>query len=208
MDLLTIALMAAVFVLTRVTKLRTAVHIFVFQSGLIALACLVSGGETGEVHFYLAALFTVVIKVGIIPYFLYHIVSRLRREREDRPLWGPNASSLGAAAAIVLAYGFISQVLPGVVSRETLAAAAALVLIGLELIMTRRQALLQIVGLNTMENGLYLLGLSMTKGLPLIIELGIFLDVMVAVVVLVILTYRLKISFLSTDTSKLQKLKG
>jgi hydrogenase-4 component E len=74
--------------------------------------------------------------------------------------------------------------------------------------MTRRQALLQIVGLITMENGLYLVGLSVTKGLPLIIELGVFLDVLVAVAVLVILTYRLKRSFLSTDTSMLKKLKG
>ena len=73
---------------------------------------------------------------------------------------------------------------------------------------TRRQALLQIVGLIMMENGLYLLGLSITRGLPLIIEFGVFFDVLVAVIVLGILTYRLKLSFMTTDTTVLQKLKG
>ena len=63
-------------------------------------------------------------------------------------------------------------------------------------------------GLIMMENGLYLLGLSMTKGLPLIIEFGVFFDVLVAVIVLGILTWRLKLSFQTTDTTVLRKLKG
>jgi hydrogenase-4 component E len=107
-----------------------------------------------------------------------------------------------------LAYGLIDHALPGIVSRDALSAALSLTLIGLLMIMTRQQAIMQIIGLITMENGLYLLGLSVTKGLPLIIELGIFFDVLVVVVVLVILTYRLKVSFMSTDTSVLKKLKG
>ena len=67
---------------------------------------------------------------------------------------------------------------------------------------------MQIIGLITMENGIYLLGMSMTAGLPLIIELGIFLDVLIAVVVLVILTHRLRLSFKTTDTDVLRKLRG
>lgn len=121
---------------------------------------------------------------------------------------GPNAASLAACVAIFFAYSLIDQALPGVVSRDSLAAALTLVFIGLLLMMTRHQAILQTVGLITMENGIYLVGLSVTQGLPLIIEMGIFLDVLVAVLVLVILTYRLKMSFASTDTSVLDELKG
>jgi hydrogenase-4 component E len=89
-----------------------------------------------------------------------------------------------------------------------LGAAIALTVIGLLMIIARSQAIMQVVGLITMENGMYLLGLSITKGLPLIIELGIFFDILVAVVVLVILTHRLKHSFETTDTSILNELKG
>ncbi|HMM20855.1 MAG TPA: hydrogenase [Selenomonadales bacterium] len=208
MNLLIILLMFTAFWLTRTTDLRNAVTVFLVQSAMVAAACLVVGAETGETHFFLAALLTLVIKAVLIPYALYRIVGRLRREREEESLLSPNYSSLAAAFAVVLAYGFIDRALPGVISRDALAAAMSLILIGLQIIIIRHQAVLQIVGLSTLENGLYLVSLSVTKGLPLIIEFGILLDVLIAVVVLVILTYRLKISWLSTDTSLLQKLKG
>ena len=101
----------------------------------------------------------------------------------------------------------VDQALPGL-GRDALSGALAGFLIGLLIMITRRQAVLQIVGLIMMENGIYLLGLSMTRGLPLIIEFGVFFDVMVAVIVLGILTFRLKLSFMTTDTTVLQKLKG
>ena len=69
-------------------------------------------------------------------------------------------------------------------------------------------AIIQMAGLITLENGIYLLGLLMTDGLPLVVELGVFLDVLIAVVVLVILTSRMRLSFMTTDTSVMKKLKG
>lgn len=206
--MLIIILLFLAILLSRVTSLKTAVNILLLQSALVALDCAFVAAETGEMHTYIAAALTLVIKAGLIPYALFRIVRMLRREREVNPIISPNHSVMVAGIMIVLAYGLIDKALPGIVSRDALAAAVAMMLIGLTLIMTRRQAVLQIVGLITMENGLYLVGLSVTKGLPLIIELGVFLDVLVAVVVLVILTYRLKRSFLSTDTSMLKKLKG
>lgn len=206
--MLIIILLFLAILLSRVTSLKTAVNILLLQSALVALACAFVAAETGEMHTYIAAALTLIIKAGLIPYALFRIVRMLRREREVNPIISPNHSVMVAGIMIVLAYGLIDKALPGIVSRDALAAAVAMMLIGLTLIMTRRQAVLQIVGLITMENGLYLVGLSVTKGLPLIIELGVFLDVLVAVVVLVILTYRLKRSFLSTDTSMLKKLKG
>lgn len=208
MNLLIIILMFLALLLSRVTNLKTAVTILLAQSALVALSCAIVAVETGEMHTYIAAALTLVIKAGLIPYALFRIVGMLRREWEVNPILKPNYSAMVAGIMIVLAYGLIDKALPGIVSRDALAAAVAMMLIGLTLIMIRRQAVLQIVGLITMENGLYLVGLSVTQGLPLIIELGVVLDVMVAVVVLVILTYRLKRSFMSTDTSVLKKLKG
>lgn len=208
MNLLIIILLFLSLLLSRVTSLKTAVNVLLIQSALVALACAFVAAETGAVHTYIAAALTLSIKAGLIPYALFRIVRMLRREREVNPIISPNHAVMAAGIMIVLSYGLIDRALPEIVSRDALAAAVAMMLIGLTMIMTRRQAVLQIVGLITMENGIYLVGLSVTKGLPLIIELGVFLDVLVAVVVLVILTYRLKRSHMSTDTSMLKKLKG
>jgi len=207
MNLLTVLLLFTAFLITRVSSPRLGVQILLVQSVAVAAACVWSGIEAEAMHTYIAALLTVVIKVWMIPYALFRVVRRLRDEREESPILSHNQTSLAAALVLAVAYGLMDQALPGV-SRDILSGALALFLIGLLIMITRRQAVLQIIGLIMMENGLYLLGLSMTSGLPLIIEFGIFFDVLVAVIVLGILTWRLKLSFQTTDTTVLRKLKG
>ncbi|MHC1762356.1 MAG: hydrogenase [Negativicutes bacterium] len=207
MNLLTVLLLFTAFLITRVASLRLSIQILMVQSVAVAVACVWSGIEAEAFHTYIAAILTVVIKVWMIPYALFRVVKRLRNERESNPILSPNQTSLAAALVLAVAYGFLDEALPGV-SRDILAGALAVFLIGLLIMITRRQAVLQIIGLIMMENGIYLLGLSMTKGLPLIIEFGVFFDVLIAVIVLGILTWRLKLSFMTTDTSVLRKLKG
>lgn len=207
MNFLTVLLLFTGFLITRVSSLRLGIQILIVQSVAVAAACVWSGLEAETMHTYIAAFLTVVIKVGMIPYALFRVVGRLRNEQEDHPILSPNQTSLVAALMLAVAYGLMDQALPGV-SRDILAGALAVFLIGLLIMITRRQAVLQIIGLIMMENGVYLIGLSITKGLPLIIEFGVFLDVLIAVIVLGILTWRLKLSFMTTDTSVLRKLKG
>ena len=207
MNLLTVLLLFTAFLITRVSSLRLGIQILLVQSIAVAVACVWSGIEAETVHTLIAALLTVVIKAWMIPYALFRVVKRLRDEQETKPILSPNQTSLAAALVLAVTYGVMDQALPGV-SRDILSGALALFLIGLLIMITRRQAVLQIIGLIMMENGLYLLGLSMTKGLPLIIEFGVFFDILVAVIVLGILTWRLKLSFQTTDTTVLRKLKG
>ena len=207
MNVLTVLLLFTGFLITRVSNLRLAIQILIVQSLGVAFACVWSGLESEMMHTYIAAMLTLVIKAGMIPYALFRVTSRLRNETENKPILSPNQTSLAAAFLLALAYGLVDQALPGL-GRDALSGALAALLIGLLIMITRRQAVLQIVGLIMMENGIYLLGLSMTRGLPLIIELGVFFDVLVAVIVLGILTFRLKLSFMTTDTTVLQKLKG
>ena len=207
MNVLTVLLLFTAFLITRVSNLRLAIQILIVQSLGVAVACVWSGLGSELMHTYIAAMLTVVIKAGMIPYALFRVAGRLRNETENKPILSPNQTSLAAALLLAVAYGLVDQALPGL-GRDALAGALSGFLIGLLIMITRRQAVLQIVGLIMMENGIYLLGLSMTRGLPLSIELGVFFDVMVAVIVLGILTFRLKLSFMTTDTTVLQKLKG
>ena len=179
MEYLVVSLMFIVFLQTRFVELRRAT------------LCL-----------------TIAVKVLFIPYAILRVVNQLRDEREIVSDINVNYSTAFAACSLALGYMVIDGLLPQAEGRDILATSMFMIMTGLALIVMRSRAIMQMIGLITLENGIYLLGLIMTEGLPLIIELGIFLDVLIAVVILVILTSRLRLSFKTTDTNVLDKLKG
>jgi hydrogenase-4 component E len=97
---------------------------------------------------------------------------------------------------------------PAAMGHNTLAVAISLFLIGFFMMINRRKALTQVLALLSLENGLFLAAISLTYGMPLIVELGVFFDVLVAVLVLGILVYRIRETFESMDVSKMRKLRG
>ena len=209
MEQLVIFLLLVVFMQTRIMNLKNAISCLVVQSALIAGACFLVAmtGDHGW-HGFVPGTLTIVFKVCIIPYALYKLAGKLTNEREIVSDINVNYSTAAAALFVVLSYFVVDKMLPGIGGRDIMAASLMLIMTGLALIVMRSRAIMQIIGLITVENGIYLFGMAMTEGLPLIIELGIFLDVLIAVVVLVVLTNRLNLSFMTTDTNVLKKLKG
>ena len=190
-------------------ELRRATLCLSVQSALIAAACLAVGlSHGGGLHGWLPGLLTIAVKVVFIPCAILRVVRQLRDEREIVSDINVNYSTAVAACSLALSYMVMDGLLPLTEGRDILAASMFMIMTGLTLIVMRSRAIMQMIGLITLENGIYLLGLIMTEGLPLIIELGIFLDVLIAVVILVILTSRLRLSFKTTDTNVLDKLKG
>ena len=187
MNELVIFLILAVLLQTRIMDLRRSVYCLAFQSGLLACACLIVGLVHGGVHL-VPALLTLLIKVFFIPGAILRLIGKLTDEREIVSDINVNYSTLAAAFFLVIGYVLVES--------------------KFSLMVMRKRAIMQMCGLITMENGIYLLGLFVTEGLPLIVELGVFLDVLIAVVVLVILTSRMSLSFMTTDTTVMKKLKG
>lgn len=209
MEYLVVSLMFIVFLQTRFSELRRATLCLSVQSALIAAACLVVGlSHGGGLHGWLPGLLTIGVKVIFIPYAILRVVRQLRDEREIVSDSNVNYSTAFSAGSLALSYMVLDGLLPQALGRDILATSMFMIMTGLTLIVMRSRAIMQMIGLITMENGIYLLGLIMTEGLPLIIELGIFLDVLIAVVILVILASRLRLSFKTTDTNVLDKLKG
>src|SRR5437762_2243024 len=97
---------------------------------------------------------------------------------------------------------------PASLGHNTLAVAVSLFLIGFFMVVSRRKALMQVLALLSLENGLFLAAISLTYGMPMIVELGVFFDLLVAVMVLGILVYRIQETFDSMDVSKLSRLRG
>lgn len=209
MEQLVMVLLFVAFLQNRIMDLRKAVACLCLQSAIIAGACLISGIDNGSgLHSVLPGLLTILVKVCLIPYALFRLVGKLTDERELVAEINTNYSTALSAFFLMLSYILVDKMLPGIGDRDIMASSMGLILIGLVLIVMRSRAIMQIIGLMTMENGIYLLGLAMTEGLPTVIELGIFFDVLVAVLVLVILTNRLNLSFMTTDTNVLRRLKG
>lgn len=209
MEFLVVTLMFIVFLQTRIMDLKRGIFCLSIQSALIAAACLAVGmSHGGGLHAFLPGVLTIAVKVIFIPYAILKVVHKLSDEKEIASDINVNYSTAAAAGFLALSYVVLDSLLPGIQGRDIVASSIFMIMTGLTLIVMRSRAIMQMIGLITMENGIYLLGLIMTEGLPLIIELGIFLDVLIAVVILVILTSRLRLSFKTTDTNVLRKLKG
>jgi hydrogenase-4 component E len=209
MDYLVVFLVLVVFLQTRVTDLKRAVICLASQSVIIAIACFVIGFSHGnDIHAIMPGVLTLIVKVIFIPGAVYRLVNKLKNEREIVSASNVNYSTMAAALFLVMGYALVERLMPGSVGRDIVAASILMIMTGLSLMVLRKRAIIQICGLITLENGIYLLGLLMTEGLPLVVELGVFLDVLIAVVVLVILTSRMSLSFMTTDTTVMKKLKG
>ncbi|MBE6091998.1 MAG: hydrogenase [Selenomonas sp.] len=208
MEYLVVLLLAVVYFQTRVMELKRSVVCLMAQSAIIACACLLAGLNHGLMHALIPFALTLGVKVLFIPMAMLKLIKRITDEREIFSDINVNYSTMAAAAFLVFGYVLGSRFMLDPLARDFFAATIMMIMTGLALMVMRKRAILQMCGLITLENGIYLLGLIITEGLPLVVELGVFLDVLIAVVVLVILTNRMSLSFMTTDTTVMRKLKG
>jgi hydrogenase-4 component E len=212
---LLVALLAAIMLVLQLLlvverMILTSIRLFALQSLALAAAAALIAKVSGYHHVYLVAVLTLLGKVIFLPWFLNRLMRQVKIEREIEPLINAPASMLLCGGFTLLGY-IVARPLTQLerVGSNTLAVAFTLLLTGLFLMINRRKALTQVLALLTAENGTMLAAVSLTTyGMPLVVELGIFFDLVVAVMVLGILAYRIRESFASMDTSKLTQLKG
>ena len=189
--------------------LVTNIRIFGLQSLVLAAIAAVVGYVYGAWHVYVVAVLTFVGKVVFLPWFLERLVRKMKIEQEVNPLFNMPASMLICGALTVLAY-VVARPLASLerLGSNTLAVATALLLTGFFLMINRRKAITQVLALLAMENGVMLAAIALTSyGMPLVVEIGVVFDVVIAVMVLGILVFRIRETFASMDVSKLNELK-
>ncbi|MDI6880204.1 MAG: hydrogenase [Desulfitobacteriaceae bacterium] len=203
-------ILAVCFLVLGARRLDTAIRLVVFQAILLALLTAILGLANGVGEMVFIAGLTLVIKAGLIPFILKKVVDRIGLSSETRSYVNRKMSFLIAGALVMVSYLATGQIAAtqSAEGREILATAIAMLLIGLLVMMTRKLAVMQIVGFLIMENGLFLAGVGTTHGMPLVVELGIFLDMLIGVLVMGILTFRIQSSFGSINTEKLRNLRG
>jgi hydrogenase-4 component E len=156
------------------------------------------------------AALTITLKGILIPWFLMRMIDRIGIHREIEPFVNVPASLLVCLGLTVVGYRVSTGFPEGTegVTHHLVGVALSMLLIGLFLMVTRKKAVTQILALLTVENAVFLVALSVTSGMPLVVELGISFDVILAVLVLGILVHRIVDRFESMDVSRLSKLKG
>jgi len=185
------------------------IRIFALQSLLLAAIAAVVGSAYHAWHVYVLAVLTVAGKVILLPWRLERLVRQIKMEQEIHPFVNIPASMLICGALTVLAY-VVARPITSLerLGSNTLAVAIALLLTGFFLMINRRKAIIQVLALLTTENGVMLAAIALTTyGMPLVVEIGIFFDVVIAVMVLGILVFRIRETFASMDVSKLNELK-
>ncbi len=184
-----------------------------YQSIVLAGATAVIAYETGLWEIYAAAILTLVVKAAIIPRLLVRVTDSVKDEFkiEANPFVSIRVSILFSAVLVALSYGLIRETLSSanldVYASTYLPVALSLFFVGLFVMVSRRMALNQVVGLLIIENGLFLFTTALTQGVSLIIEVGILADILVGVVVSVMVLMRMSQTFDSFDMTSLENLK-
>jgi hydrogenase-4 component E len=159
-----------------------------------------------------ALALALVVKVVGIPLILTHVLRRLSLRREMETVVPLKLALPIAAGLVLLAYDVTDPI--GAAAHgafdapNALPAALALLLLGLFTMVTRKKALIQVAGLVTMENGLYLAAVAATHGLPIVVELGIAMDVLTGIALMGLVIHEINRIFGGTNTDTLRSLTG
>ncbi len=201
-------LLAAVLVLWR-RELSVIIRVFAVQGAALAGLVAVLAVHEHSVELWVVAAGVLVLRTAVLPVLLLRALAGAGvAQRETAPLVNVAASLLAAAVLAMIAYAVAQPLVDLAPSPATRAIPIGLTvaLIGLFVLVTRRHALSQLVGFLLLDNGITAIGFLATSGVPLVVELGVSLDVLFAVLVLQILTSRMRVSFGDTDLDELREL--
>jgi hydrogenase-4 component E len=202
-------ILLSAFALLVQKKMSALIHLFAIQGFFLAVSTGIVGYMGGAHHLYISCLLTLSVKVVLLPYILHVLVRKLNVHREiDTVVNIPTTMILGIAL-VILSYHLTAPVreLSTLMSRSTLAVALATVLLGFLMMITRRHAVTQIVGFLAMENGLLFAATSATYGMPLVVELGVALDLLIAAFIFGVFFFHINTTFDSLDVNSMARLK-
>lgn len=208
--LLSFATLGTAFLLIVRRDLAGQVRMFAVQSVALAILAAVVAAFTRSIELTGVALALALLKVFIIPRVLNRAVARIGLQRAALPYLGTPATLVVCGGLVVIAFYVMAPIAASnpLPTAEAIPIAFAGVLVGFFVMVNRRRALTQILGFLMLENSIFLLALLATYGVPFIVEMGVFLDVLVAVLIMEVFIYRIKENFDSIEVDRLGRLKG
>lgn len=196
------------FALLEQARLVAAVHVFAWQGVLVAMVTAVVAAGSGLEHLFFSAALTLGLKALLIPWMLHRLVRRLELDRHKEPLSHPALVIMAGVTLVIFSYWLVLPMVQAelMFTRNIVAVSLAVVLTGLLMMVVRQQAVAQVLGFMSMENGLFLAAVSATGGMPLVVELGVAFDVLVAMVLFGVFFFHIRESIDSLDVDRMNRL--
>jgi hydrogenase-4 component E len=208
-NLLAALLLLLAFAMLTQRRILSLIHLLAWQGAALAASTLLVAYATGQAHLYFSAALTLALKVIVIPWVLHRLIDRLYVRWDVETLINIPTTMLVGLVLVIFAFNLAQPVseLAGTVTRGTLGIALAAVLLAFLMMITRSKAVPQVIGFLAMENSLFFAATAATYGMPMVVELGIALDVLVGVIILGVFFFQIRERFDSLDIHHLEKLK-
>jgi hydrogenase-4 component E len=197
------------FMLLYQDRMTGLINTFALHALVVSLSVAWQAAIQHAPHLYITAAIALVIKAAVIPFVLHRMVVRLGIHRTIEPVVGIGLTMLAGIALIALS---IMVMLPitaqaGTLAREDLAFSLSVILLGLLMMVSRRNAVSQVIGFMSIENGL-ILAATGAKGMPLVVEISVAFSILVALIVIGIFLFRIRERFETVDIHLLHEHRG
>lgn len=202
-------LLLLAFAMLAQRRILSLIHLYTMQGLVLTAAAAVMGHATHQPHLYVSAGLTLVLKVFLIPWILHRVIDRLNVRWDLETLINIPTTLLAGIVLVIFAFNVAAPIaeLSASIARGTLGIALACVLLSLMMMITRSKAVPQVIGFLALENGLFFAATAATYGMPMVVELGIALDVLIGILILGVFLFQIREQFDSLDIRHLEKLK-
>lgn len=185
------------FLLLYQKRITNLILIFAWQGVILAVITIIEATLTQHYELYISGALTLILKVFFIPWLMRRLIKKLHIQNEIDPVSYPFISLLGGIVLVLFCYYL----------NNTLAVAMGVMLLGMLLMITRHKAVSHVIGFMAMENGIFLAAVIATRGMPMIVELGVAFDVLVASIIFGIFFFDIRDSIDSLDVDRLNRLR-
>jgi hydrogenase-4 component E len=197
------------FLLLYQDRMYALLNMFALHAFVLALSVAWQAHVQNAPHLYVTAAIALVFKAIVIPTVLHRIVERLGIHRQIETVGGVAPTMLVGMMLVALSMVVMLKVTAGAgpLAREDLAFALSVILLGLLMMVTRRNAVSQVVGFMSLENGLVLAATG-AKGMPLVVEISVAFSILIAFIVIGIFLFRIRERFDTVDVHALDRFRG
>ena len=208
-NLLAALLLLLAFAMLAQRRVLTLINLFAAQGLALACSTGIVAFATNQPHLYVSTGITLLLKVLLLPWILHRLIRQLDVKWDVEGLINIPMTMLIGIVLVVFSFNLAFPIaqLANTVTRATIGIAMASVMLSFLMMITRRKAIPQVIGFLSMENGLFFAATSATYGMPMVVELGIALDVLVAMLILGVFFFQIREQFDSLDLKHLEKLK-
>ncbi len=190
-------------------RITSLVNLFIVQGAALVAASLLLGYVTHQPDLYISAILTLALKVVLIPWMLHRVIRKLNVRWDVDTLINVPTTMLVGIGLVIFSFSLAWPIsrLSHNLAGGSLGIALAVVLLSFMMMITRSKAVPQVIGFLSIENGLVFAAISVTNGMPMIVEFGVALDLLVAVLILGVFMFQIREKFDSLDIHKLEAFK-